>query len=140
MQININIFFVGQVHCRKGQFPAAFWPLFKYATFEFCKYEFIMPKHRSNENFRPFCGFIDFLQMFKLEYLLHKSILMTEKCKILELRGFSHLGIVYFKNSINFLFVWWCWSKKREDQGTIFYSLMIITFDITRTNTKYLIK
>ena len=55
---------------KKGQIPAAFWPLFKYATFEFSKYEsffaFIMPKHRSDRNFRPLCAFIDFLRMFKV--------------------------------------------------------------------------
>ena len=54
----------------KGQIPAAFWPLFKNATFEFCKYESfvasIMPKTSSDGNFRPFCAFIDFLQMFKV--------------------------------------------------------------------------
>ena len=34
------------------------------ATFEFSKYEsfviFIMPKHSSDGNFRPFCAFIEF--------------------------------------------------------------------------------
>ena len=56
---------------KKGQSSAAFWPLFKNETFEFSKYEsfvtFIMPKHSPDGNFRPFCAFIDFLQMFKVE-------------------------------------------------------------------------
>ena len=39
-----------------------------------------------------------FYRSLKLENSLHKSILMTQKCKILELLGFAHLGI-YFKNS-----------------------------------------
>ena len=38
--------------------------------FEFSKYEsfvtFIMPKYSCDGNFRPFCAFIDFLQMFKI--------------------------------------------------------------------------
>ena len=55
---------------KKGQIPAAFWPLFKSATFEFSKYKsfvtFLMPKHSSDGNFRPFCASIDFLQMFKV--------------------------------------------------------------------------
>ena len=59
------------VHRRKeGQNSAAFWPLFKNANFDFSKYEsfvtFIMTKHGSGGNFRPFCAFIDFLQMFKV--------------------------------------------------------------------------
>ena len=62
---------VSQLHRRKkGQVPAAFWPLFKNATFEFSNYEsfaaFIMPKHSSDGNFRPFWAFINFLQMFKV--------------------------------------------------------------------------
>ena len=55
---------------KKVPVPAAFWQLFKNATFEFSKYEsfvtFIMPEHSSDGNFRPFCDFIDFLQMFKV--------------------------------------------------------------------------
>ena len=55
---------------KKGQIPAAFWPLIKNTTFEFCKDEsfvtFIMPKHSSDRNFRPFCALIDFLQMLKV--------------------------------------------------------------------------
>ena len=62
--------FCKTLHLRKkGQIPAAFWPLFKNATFEISKYEsfaaFIMPKHSSDRNFRPFRAFIGFLQMFK---------------------------------------------------------------------------
>ena len=34
-----------------------------------------------------------FCRCLKLENLLHKSTLMTRKCKILELRWFAHLGI-----------------------------------------------
>ena len=72
MQIQEKVRFDLSKHSRKkGQIPAAFWPLFKNATFEFSKYEsfvtFIMPKHSSDGNFRPFCAFIDFLQMFKVE-------------------------------------------------------------------------
>ena len=56
---------------KKGQIPAAFWPLFKNATFEFSKYKsfvtFIIPKHSSDGNFRPFCALINFLWMFKIE-------------------------------------------------------------------------
>ena len=55
---------------KKGQIPAALWPLFINGIFEFSKYEyfvvFIMPKHSSDGNFRPLCAFIDFLQMFKV--------------------------------------------------------------------------
>ena len=64
---------VWTMHLRKkglGEIPAAFGPLFKNTTFEFSKYEsfvtFMMPKHSSDGNFRPFCAFIDFLQMFKV--------------------------------------------------------------------------
>ena len=54
---------------------------------------------------------------------------MTQKCKILKLRGFAHLDI-YFKNSLGirseqwrWIFsVWGCRSKMRQDQGIIFYS------------------
>ena len=56
---------------KKEQISAAFCPFFKSATFELSKYEsfaaFIMPKHSSNRNFRPFWAFIDFLQTFKAE-------------------------------------------------------------------------
>ena len=67
-----NISITRALHRRKkGQILAEFWPLFKNATFEFSKYEsfvkFIMPKHSSDGNFRPFRAFIDFLQMFKVE-------------------------------------------------------------------------
>ena len=55
---------------KKGQIPAAFWPLFKNATFEFSKYDsfaaFIMLKYSSERNFRPFCAFFDFLETFKV--------------------------------------------------------------------------
>ena len=94
---------LNQLNVEKKEIPAAFWPLFKNTSFEFSKYEsfaaFIMPKNSSDGNFRLFCAFIDFLQMFKVIDLVHKPILMTQKCKIIELRGFAHLGI-YFKNSL----------------------------------------
>ena len=52
--------------------------------------------------------------------------MITQKCKILELRRFAHLGI-YFKNNLSVRFeqwrwnfsVWWCRSKMRQDQGII---------------------
>ena len=59
-------------HRRKnGRVPAAFWPLFKNVSFEFSNYKsfaaFILPRHSSDGNFRPFWAFMDFLQMFKFE-------------------------------------------------------------------------
>ena len=62
-------------------------------------------KYSSDRNFRPFWAFRDFLQMFEFESLLLKSSLMAQKCKIIELRGFAHLGM-YFKNFEKYLQTW----------------------------------
>ena len=92
------------MHCRKKrQIPAAFWPLFKKATFEFCKNysfaAFIMPKQSADRKFRPFGPPLIFCRHLKLKNLLHKSIFMAQKLKNLELRGFAHL-LSLFKNCL----------------------------------------